>query len=109
MKKTIKVLYKPAGKRYEIRRIPNTLEACQELVGGYIEVVKICTNCLLVCNEEGLIRGLPVNRFMNYDFRGDIFVCGVDGEEFADVPESFAEMVRDIETASGVGQAFSPD
>lgn len=87
MTDTIRVLYKPVGKPFEVREIPNTLEACQELVGGYIEVVKICTNLLLVCNEEGLVRGLPVNRFMNYDFRGDFFLCGVKGEDFDDVPE----------------------
>ncbi len=49
----IKVLYKPVGKPFEVREIPNTLEACQELVGGYIEPVTICTDLVLVCNEEG--------------------------------------------------------
>ena len=96
MKKTIKVLYKPAGKPFEVRVTPNTLEACQELVGGYIEVVKICTNCLLVCNEEGLIRDMPVNRFMNYDFRGDIFVCGVDGEEFTDFTAEIRQRIDEL-------------
>ena len=96
MKKTIRVLYKPAGKPFEVREIPNTLKACQELVGGYIEVVKICRDVLLVCNEEGLILGLEPNPFLGEPFVGDIFCCGEDGEEFADVPESFVEMVRDI-------------
>ena len=90
----IKVLYKPVGKPFEVREIPNTLAACQELVGGYIEVVRICTDCLLVCNEEGLIRDLPVNRFLNYDFRGNFFMCGKNGEDFDDVPEVLIALVR---------------
>ncbi|MBR4184313.1 MAG: hypothetical protein IKQ87_00975, partial [Clostridia bacterium] len=62
-------------------------------------------------NEEGLIRDLPVNRFMNYDFRGDFFLCGVRGEEFSDVPEALIRLAfpPDEDWASGVGQAFSPD
>ena len=101
MENTIRVLYKRAGKTMEIREIPNTLKACQGLVGGYIEVVKICTDCLLVCNEEGLIRDLPVNRFMNYDFRGDFFLCGVKGEDFDDVPEVLVNLAEKGRVGNG--------
>lgn len=82
----IKVLYKPVGKPFEVREIPNTLEACQELVGGYIEAVTVCADLLLICNEEGRLLGLEPNPYLGYDFRGDWFLCGVDGEEFADAP-----------------------
>ena len=85
-RETIKVLYKQVGKASGVREIPNTLVACQELVGGDIETVTICTDLLLVCNGEGRIRGLGSNPFLGYDFHGDWFLCGVDGEEFADVP-----------------------
>ena len=99
MADTIRVIYKPAGKRYEVRRIPNTLEACQELVGGYIEPVTVCTDLVLVCNEEGRNLGLGPNPFLGYDFRGDWFLCGRDGEEFADVPEDFLACVIDLAPA----------
>ena len=98
MEKTIRVLYKPAGKPFEVREIPNTLEACQELVGGYIEMVTVLTGLVLVCNEEGLIRGLPSNPFMGYDFRGDFFLCGVKGEDIADVPEMQAEIACKLDS-----------
>ena len=85
----IKVFYKPVGGERELREIPNTLEAMQELVGGYIEAVKICTDLVLICHEEGRVLGLEPNPFLGYDFRGDWFICGVDGDEFTDVPGDF--------------------
>lgn len=92
MKDTIKVIYKPVGKPYEAREIPNTLEACQELVGGYIEAVTICTDLVLVCNEDGRMLGLKSNPYLGYDFVGDWFLCGVDGDEFTDVPAGFLDI-----------------
>ena len=88
----IKVLYKPVGKPFEVREIPNTLEACQELVGGYIEPVTVCSDLVLVCNEEGRIRGMAPNPYLGYDFVGDWFLCGRDGEEFTDCPAHWIDM-----------------
>jgi hypothetical protein len=99
MADTIRVIYKPVGGRYEIRRIPNTLAACQELVGGYIEPVTVCTDLVLVCNEEGRNLGLEPNPFLGHDFRGDWFLCGRGGEEFTDVPEDFLACVIDLAPA----------
>ena len=101
MEKTIRVLYKPTGKPFEVREISNTLEACQELVGGYIEAVTVFTGLVLVCNEEGLILGLPSNPFMGYDFRGDFFLCGVKGEDFADVPEVLVDLAEKGRVGNG--------
>ena len=42
--------------------VPNTLEAFQAAVGGYIEVVGLDANAALVCNKEGKLTGLPANR-----------------------------------------------
>lgn len=84
----MKVLLKPVGKPFELREIPNSLKACQELVGGYIETVTLEEDLILVCNEEGLILGLPSNPWLGYDFRGDFFLVGRDGDAFTDVPEA---------------------
>ena len=91
----IRILYKPVGKPFEKREIPNTLEACQELVGGYIEVVRIATDAVLVCREDGKPLGLEPNPFLGFDFVGDWFLCGVSGAEFADVPESLWSILPD--------------
>ena len=62
----------------------NTLEAFQEAVGGYIEAVTIADDVVLICNEEGWLRGLPINtRVAGTTFVGTVIVAGVKGEEFA--------------------------
>ena len=83
----IKVLVKEPGKKPVITDIENTLEAFQETVGGYIETVTLASDLVIICNEEGRIFDLPYNcRILNVDFVGTIIICGVDGENFADIP-----------------------
>lgn len=62
----------------------NRLRLMQEFVGGYVERYprKLCFNtqlqeirkCDVLCNEEGIIKGLPINEM----FEGlyDIKICG---------------------------------
>ena len=57
----ITVLKVEPGKEPEEVTIPNTLEAMQEMVGGFIEIVYLDDVCL-VCNEEGKLMGLEGNR-----------------------------------------------
>lgn len=52
----------PEGAFYE--EMDNTLEAFQQAVGGYIEVVPLTLNLAVVCNEEGKNLGLPVSAFL---------------------------------------------
>jgi hypothetical protein len=63
------------------RTIPNTLEAMQEIVGGYIENVtigrtKTGASVGLTINEEGKLIGLPFNRrIINFDtLAGTFFI-----------------------------------
>ena len=49
----MKILYKEPGKAPEIREIENDLKPMQELVGGYIETVRLGDDILIVCNEMG--------------------------------------------------------
>lgn len=79
----IKVIFKEPGQPAESRRIPNTLKAFQELVGGCIEVVTIASNAVVVCNDEGRINGLPRNTL---GICGNIVICGTKGDEFCDAP-----------------------
>ena len=39
--------------------LPNTPEALQQAVGGYIEVVPLNEQLCVICNEEGKLLGLP--------------------------------------------------
>ena len=62
----IQVLKVEPGKAPKVVTIPNTLEAMQQMVGGYIEVIPLDDVCL-VCNEEGKLMGLPGSRRLGND------------------------------------------
>ena len=97
MSEKIRVLVIEPGKKPEEREIDNTLEALQEIVGGYIECVTLATDLVIICNEEGRLMNLPHNCWIcNASFVGTIIMAGVDGEEFADIPLSIEEMKKMI-------------
>jgi len=93
----IAVLLYETGEAPRPKFIPNTLEAMQELVGGYIETVTLEDGLVLVCNEEGRMNGLSPNasittRYGHQSIYGDFFICRGEGEEFAGLRNS-QEMV----------------
>ena len=89
----IKVIIKRTDEEVgHVTNISNTLENFQKHVGGYIETVTLKDGVVIVCDEEGMLKGKPRNCTINGGaFVGDIVVVGVDGDEFADVPISLAE------------------
>ena len=88
----MRVFVKEPGMDPEEMQIENTLEALQNLVGGFIEVVPMAADAAIVVNEEGIIRDLPYNTCYCGQFLfGTMVFVGVDGEEFSDVPISFEE------------------
>lgn len=86
------VLRKNPGQDFESIDIPNTLEALQKEVEGYIEVVPIGNDAVIICNEEGRLIGLPYNTQVgDYSFVGTILIAGTNGEELTDYTgEAFA-------------------
>lgn len=98
----MKVIYKAPGSAPKVRDIPNTLEELQAAVGGYIETVTLFTDCVVICNEEGRLQGLPHNvKFLGLDFVGPILIAGVSGEEFTDLsPTSLSLLLCALERAS---------
>lgn len=84
----INVWVKAPGKAPELRTVPNTLEAMQEIVDGYIETYPIAKNLVIICNEEGKLLGLDYNcKIAGEYFVGTLIFAGVDGEEFDDAPD----------------------
>ena len=83
----MRVLVKEVGKAPKIMDIENALESLKSLVGGYIEVVSMEDNILLICNEEGKMQGLPPNFSMGYDvIVGTAVFVSFDGkEDFTDL------------------------
>lgn len=85
----MKAIRKKPGAQPEIIEVENTLKALQTEVDGYIETVTIASDTVVICNEEGVLRGLPYNcRFVGVDFVGTILVVGRNKDEFCDVPEA---------------------
>lgn len=74
--------------------IPHTLEDMQQVVEGYIQAVYPWTDLVaLVCDEEGLINGKPLNRYImpGMVIAGTFFICGLGEEDFTDLPDDLAE------------------
>lgn len=85
----MKAIRKKPGAQPEIIEVDNTLAALQQEVGGYIETVTIASDAVVICNEEGVLLGMPYNcRFVVVDFVGTILVVGRNKDEFCDVPEA---------------------
>ncbi|MBQ9733941.1 MAG: DUF3846 domain-containing protein [Clostridia bacterium] len=99
----MKVIYKAPGSAPELRDIPNTLEELQATVGGYIETVTFATDACVICNEEGILLGLPFNCvFLGTRFFGPIMVVGIEGEDFAELkPEYAGAILRNWQAKEG--------
>jgi len=77
---TITVIVADPGEEIIRKTIPNTLEAFQSLVGGFIEPISLPDGRVLIVNEEGILYGLPLNRLIQFDGRtlalnGSIVLC----------------------------------
>lgn len=86
---TIRVVLVEPGKLARIAEVGTSLDAMQRIVGGDIEAYypfeeQVC----IVCNEEGKINGLPLNRAIRDADTGDIadiiagtfFICDCSGK-----------------------------
>lgn len=90
----IRVLVVEPGKDPEVRIIENSLEDVQQIVQGYIECVtlydKAGENLVLICNEEGKIRNLPMNAMIpeiDDMIFGTFLIAGTDRDEFASLTD----------------------
>lgn len=90
----MKVVICEPGQYARIADIEPTLKAEQEIVGGLIDCVFPWPNDMaaLVCNDEGKLNGLPLNRALeDYDvIAGTFFICGISGECFCSLTEEQA-------------------
>lgn len=74
----------------EVIEVENELEALQSLVGGYIETVTmpIKPYHIIVCNEEGKLQRLPLNRQVGGDIIvGTFFITKSQGSEFVSLEQ----------------------
>lgn len=90
----IRVLVVEPGKDPEVRVIENSLEGIQQIVQGYIECVmlhdKAGEDLVLICNEEGKIRNLPMNAAVaeiDDVIFGTFLIASTDRDEFASLTD----------------------
>ena len=83
IEKTIRILkIEPQKLPYE-KEINNDLEGIQGEVEGLFECIYLDDNCILVCNEEGKLKVMELNRRVGNDIiAGPFFIAGdsCDGE-----------------------------
>jgi len=109
------VLMIEPGKAPYVTDIGNNLHSMQQAVGGHIQAVYPYEEAVvLICNEEGKLDGLPLNRALRdedgdiYDIvAGNFFLAGIGEDDFIDLPdelvEQFAEQFRQPEVFVNVG------
>lgn len=97
------VLCKPRKKAC-ITTIANTLESLQQIVGGCIEAIYPFDDPVaIICNEEGKINGLELNRALQdengrvYDIlAGTFLIVGLGKEDFASLTPEYQEKYRKL-------------
>lgn len=89
----MRVLVVEAGRLPAVREIDGSLESMQKIVGGLIQAVYPFEEPVaLICNDEGKINGLPMNRQIreiNDIIHGTFFICAApsDLERFASLSD----------------------
>lgn len=90
----LEVLLVEPGQYARMTTIEAGLSSMQEIVGGYIQAVNYFDEPVtLVCNEEGKINGMELNRAIKDEngkmidiVAGTFFICGVGEENFISLP-----------------------
>ena len=91
----MKVLMIEPGKVPYETEIENSLRAMQAAVGGRIQTVEFSDDpAVLICNQEGKMKGMPLNRPL-HDSKGEVydiiagrfFIAGAGEDDFCDLPD----------------------
>jgi len=78
----IKVIIVKPNEEPRVEEIGHELEDLQNFVGGLIQYVELEDNVVLICNEEGKLRGLTPNRKVGNDvIVGDFIIVGIEDED----------------------------
>lgn len=96
MQRNIRVLIvEPEKLPYE-KIIPNKLHDKQEIVGGNIEYARVDNdyNAVLICNEEGKLEGLPLNRYIGHDIIAGTFIIVGDDPDIGEDRSLTDEQVK---------------
>lgn len=96
----IKCLYIKPYELPEEREIDKKLEAYQKLVKGYIECINL-DDVVLICNDEGKINNMPLNRDIGFDIIAGPFLIVGDDYERGDFKSLTNEQILNYKTIFG--------
>lgn len=104
----IKAIYKRPGKAMVEVEIPNELEWPQGAVEGYIEAVPLRPDMVMIVNEEGLMKMMEYNFWIDLGgmpqmIVGPVLFVGVDGDDFADCPLSRSDLRDFLKSKHEIG------
>lgn len=96
------VIVKPGYAPYEAEI--NGLDEMQKVVGGTIQAIyPFEDNAAVVCNDEGILLGLPFNRSVPGGYGGvfgTFFVCGLGEDDFCSLtPEQVKTYKKEFHSA----------
>lgn len=100
------VLVVEPGKQPCVKRIDGSLSSMQVVVGDFIQAIYSWQDeVALVCNDEGKLNCLPLNRFL-LDDKGDLvdviaglfFLClaPMDSDSFEDLSDDLVDKYRQM-------------
>ena len=95
----MKIIFKEPGRTPEFRNIDGSLETLQELVGGNIEPITLGNGMVILCDEDGKLKGKEPNIYLDRikdTLVGNVIFLGEEGEDFTDFPEYYTDAVLAI-------------
>lgn len=95
----MKIIFKEPYGVPQIRNIDGSLETLQKLVGGNIEPISLNNGMVILCDEEGKLKGKEPNIYLERikdTLVGNVIFIGEDGEEFTDFPKCHMDAVLAI-------------
>ncbi|MDD3227616.1 MAG: DUF3846 domain-containing protein [Oscillospiraceae bacterium] len=112
--KMITVLKVEPGLPPAVKEIRNDLDGLQAEVEGLIECINLPNGCVVVCNEEGKLNGMPPNRRLGADILcGSFFVCGsTQGGDFSSLSKSqiaeYSQLFAEVPAFCGAEPELEP-
>ena len=86
------IVKRPDEEFGHMTNVSNALHNLQNIVGGYIETVTLPGGVVIICDEEGRLKGYEhcctvfPSQACGVEFVGEIIAVGYEGDEFCDIP-----------------------
>ncbi len=92
----ITIVTKEPGKEAYSKKIMDELGEYHLIIGGTLESVSFDKNQILLCDDEGKLKGLEPNLLVPGDvIVGPVIVVGTEGEEFRSLtPEEVTKAIK---------------